>query len=801
MKRAVLVTVLFAASAGAVAAADLSGLAKNKWTVIHNGPPGIMGAHAKLEWVPAIEQSFMWPCYNYRGRHVSVADHARVFLYSPTEGQWEEKQTAYPKGMRTASGPDPSVAYVWMPGLKKLLFLHGADHRAKKPVRGWLVDPATWKWEPLFGDVRMSDRSADFNPSRCTDGGRWPIWGTLCYDAHNREAVLVGGCGTWGRVGKKKEPLEVGDWFYDEAVPVKRVRRLLASEEGEITEGRQWYPANCGTWAFSEETRRWAPIEHPMSEQPPGRILPGAVYDRTEKKVVMFGGDDFTGPLNDTWVYDCRTRAWTRMEPDTSPPPRATHALVYVPDQKAIVLAGGYGPGWKPLRDVWVYQTAANTWVKLAAHLPAGGYYFSGTVETKTGAVLVSTHPFAGPGWPKPWRGKKGKTIVMALKLDLESVRTAPPPKPLPTGARYHCTVDKQWGAPLPEEWRSPKNAGMDPEAGRKELSGLPANTWVLRKPPIPSRARQWGSYAYDPRNHKAYAWGGGHYGYTGCEMSEYDVLRNRWKSMNDVVAYKVHWRRGSAGGVPGPSFQGWRLMGTHARKSYAVDYKTDAVITLHGDIYSIDEERFVTCIGRCPGAYGAGDQVCFENTPDGVYGFHSKYGGQLWLADVAAGKWNLVKKGGPRGHNEYGTLCYDRKRRRLFYTVSPRRGDTQYWSYDIGAGKWTQLDPVNKSPGFAGCPTYVDALDAILWTWGQGDRRGRSIKGQMTLYKLDENRFYTAPWKGPTFGSHGNLNNSPHYDPALKLVVRLAHLDRNGYIPVGVMRLDPKSLELTDVE
>ncbi|MFO7900593.1 MAG: hypothetical protein R6V58_16220, partial [Planctomycetota bacterium] len=233
-----------------------------------------------------------------------------------------------------------------------------------------------------------------------------------------------------------------------------------------------------------------------------------------------------------------------------------------------------------------------------------------------------------------------------------------------------------------------------------------------------------------------------------------------------------------------------------------AVDYKTDSVITLHGDVYSIDEERFVTCIGRCPGRYGAGNQVCFENTPDGVYGFHSKGGGQLWLADVAAGKWKLVKKGGPNAHNEYGTLCYDRKRHRLFYTVTPRgKGGTQYWSYDIDAGKWTQLEPANQSPGFAGCPTYVDPLDAILWTWGKGDRRGRNVKGRMTLYKLGENKFYTAPWKGPTFGSHGNLNNSPHYDPELKLVVRLAHLDRNGYIPVGVMRLDPETLELTEAE
>ena len=770
-------------------------LPPNEWTVVHDGPPGVIAEHAKLEWLPVLKKGVLWPSLHYKSKQANFEQHS-TFHYFSSSAQWTKQITSYPQGLRTGVGNGIGVNYVWLPGIRRLLLLHpGGDEKRRKPVDTWLLDPGTGKWEALMGKLVMCDRSADFNPSRGSDGTSVPIYGALVYDAHNGEAVLIGGCGTWGRVGKKKEPIEVGDWFYDEAAEIKRVRRVLASEAGKIAEGRKWYPANCGTWTFSEAEKKWSPIEQPMAEQPPGRILPGAAYDAGAKKIVLFGGDNFCGPSHDTWHYDCATRAWSRVEPKGTPPPRAGHGMCYVVDQECVLMAGGFAAGWQPLKDTWVYRTTDNTWTRLAAELPVASQLSSTAYDPDSKTVL---HIPSNARW-----GKSKQTTVLNLRPDLASAKTVPAP-PLPTsGLQYHCKVDKQWGAPLPEEWESDANKGTDPEKGRKELAALPANTWVLRRPPMPSRARQWGSYAYDVRNHKAYAWGGGHYGYTGCEMSEYDVLRNRWKSMNDVVAYKVNWRRGAAGGTPGPGFQGWRLMGTHARKSYAVDHVTGSVLTLHGDVYDIAENRFVTCIGRCPGRYGVGDQVCFEDTPHGIYGFHTKYGpGQLWRADVRAGKWNHVKKGGPHNvHNEYGTLCHDRKRNRLFYTCLPRGKGRAFWMYDVASKTWTEIKPENKCPGFLGCSTYVDELDAVLWTWGTGTGRGEKLVPKMTFYKIGENRFYTAPWKGPAFGSHGNLNNSPHYDHELKLVVRLSHIDRNGYIPIGVMRLDPETLELTAAE
>ena len=67
----------------------------------------------------------------------------------------------------------------------------------------------------------------------------------------------------------------------------------LRVQEGEkIKKAIRWFPGHCGTWLFSEKTKKWTALKQPLAEQPSGRLLPGMAYDSDEKKVVLFGGDD-----------------------------------------------------------------------------------------------------------------------------------------------------------------------------------------------------------------------------------------------------------------------------------------------------------------------------------------------------------------------------------------------------------------------------------------------------------------------------------------------------------------------------
>jgi len=785
---ALVVSVVSAPVVAAEGAAALDTPPVNQWATVHDQPPGIIGIHARFLWLPGMKRGFLWPNVNYRARAFTVKDHDQIYFFAPGDGQWSVEPSTFPEGLR----PYPEMvgtSYVYLPGLKRILLLMpGGDSRRRTHANSWLLDPAAAAWEAVGGDLRMCDRSADFNPAKGRDGAPVPLWGVLCYDAHNREAVSIAGGGTWGRVGKAKEMAAVGDWIYDETTDPKRIRRLTPADKGTVAEARKWYPANCGTWAFSEKTKTWSPIGQALAQQPSGRILPGAAYDAGERKIVLFGGDDYQRCLSDTWVYDCATRTWSKVKPTTSPPARAACAMAYVPDQKVVLMVGGYGPGWRALNDVWMYETAGNTWTKLAIDVPTSAMYYSAAYRPDTKAVILSV---SQPSW-----GRNKKTLLYGLHLEAASVGKAPAPAKIDPRLEYHARASKRWGEPMPEDWLSAKNTPGDVGAGRNELKSLPANTWVIRQPPIKTRARQWGSYVYDVRTHKGYAWGGGHYGYIGADVAEYDVLTNRWMGMADPVNYKLPWRHPSGGGSPGVSFQGWVLMGTHARKSYAVDPLTDTVITLHGDVYSIKDRMYVANIGRCPGRYSAATQAAFVATPHGVYGYHDKDGGALHRANVAAGTWDLVAKGGPKPHHEYSHMCYDSKRNRLvyFYHVSPK-----VWTFDFTSKEWSEEKVENTGPaGALGNSTYVPELDAALLLFS-ADRKTDDAK--LYFYKLDDRRWYTAPYTGQKFGSYGTLNNSTHYDPELKLAVRITHQNRERAIEVLVMRLDLEALKLTPME
>jgi hypothetical protein len=777
--RAVAVLLLAAATARAEAPRQPP---PNQWTLLHDGPPGIIAHHARLLWLPDRGAGFLWANLNWTSRRVSFEEHAAIRFFHPAERRWTARASTFPEGARV----EPQMvgqSYVYLPQRRRILVALPSHGRSKVEALGWLLDPATGRWEAIVAAAPLCDRSSSFNPAAGRDGSPMPLWGALVYDAHNGAGVLICGGGTWGRVGRAPEAVSPGDWLYDEQR--RRIRRLTGRDAGPPARARKWYPANCGTWLFDEATGKWSPVDQPLGEQPSGRVLPGAAYDAREEKIVLFGGDDCTRCLAETWVFDCRTRTWRRAAPKASPPPRAACAMVYVPDQKVVLLAGGYGPGWVKLKDTWVYDTAGEEWTKLAMDLPEPGQYCSADYEPAGRTVILCP---SNPSW-----GRHEKTVLYGLRLELASARRAPAPKQGDPRLDYHCKHET-WPAPLPGEWLVGGSAAGDPQAGRKALAALPANTWVHRKPPLKARARVWGIYVYDARSHKGYAWGGGHGGYIGADVCEYDLLTNRWRGMADAVNYKLLWRHPEGGGSPGVSFQGWALMGTHARKSHGVDPLSDSIVTFHGDVYGIAERTFVANIGRCPGRYGLGDQVACVTTPHGFYGYHGKDGGALYRANVAAGKWDLIAKGGPPDHQERNHLCYDSRRDRLIYF---RCEGADVWSFDFQAKRWAQGAPAGGRPARAlGDSAYVPELDAAVMIFA--DAPAKDAPETMFLYRPGERKWHTAPYRGDRAARpNDGLSHSPIYDPQLKLLVRFLHVTREQWVETFVMRLDAETLEL----
>jgi hypothetical protein len=104
------------------------------------------------------------------------------------------------------------------------------------------------------------------------------------------------------------------------------------------------------------------------TNSPPARSYLAMTYDAASGKVLMFGGFDGNGYLNDTWVFDGTT--WTEVTVDTPPPARAAAQMAYDSVSRQVVLFGGFD-GENYLGDTWIWNGTTSQWTQAApVHSP-----------------------------------------------------------------------------------------------------------------------------------------------------------------------------------------------------------------------------------------------------------------------------------------------------------------------------------------------------------------------------------------------------------------------------------------------
>jgi len=121
------------------------------------------------------------------------------------------------------------------------------------------------------------------------------------------------------------------------------------------------------------EVITWSGAQPPERERWPAAVGGGAIW--------LFGGlarteDDGVNTLDDLWRYDPTTRAWTRIVVSGGPPPRAGHAVAWLPEPGVLVVHGGFGEVGSGLgadlgpwtsdgpaeAKMWVFDPAAESW-------------------------------------------------------------------------------------------------------------------------------------------------------------------------------------------------------------------------------------------------------------------------------------------------------------------------------------------------------------------------------------------------------------------------------------------------------
>lgn len=103
-----------------------------------------------------------------------------------------------------------------------------------------------------------------------------------------------------------------------------------------------------GLYRWDEDGADWDFLG-PDGDRPARRVRCSMAYDAARKEVVMFGGENDDGFLEDTWTWN--GTAWTNKTPADNPPGREWGTMVYDAAGQEIVLFGGDGQN-----DTWTWD-------------------------------------------------------------------------------------------------------------------------------------------------------------------------------------------------------------------------------------------------------------------------------------------------------------------------------------------------------------------------------------------------------------------------------------------------------------
>jgi hypothetical protein len=111
----------------------------------------------------------------------------------------------------------------------------------------------------------------------------------------------------------------------------------------------------------------WTPLATTGSP-PSARYGQVAIYDPVRDRMLVFGGTNVFGPLNDVWELTLAgSPTWLQLAPiGLAPSPRFWHTAVYDAAADRMLVFGGEAAGSTPQNDVWTLSLSGSpTWTQL----------------------------------------------------------------------------------------------------------------------------------------------------------------------------------------------------------------------------------------------------------------------------------------------------------------------------------------------------------------------------------------------------------------------------------------------------
>ena len=728
-----------------------------------------------------------------------------IWRYDVKARTWTEISPAHEIDSQAHEGPPQVIGarLLYEPVNRELLLLGGhAPNVIGGSAGNWAFSLKTRTWNRLTcSDPDMVARADAFRRVMGSVSETVGLARRIYYEARPAEAQGVGAKADLApRVAKHAyllTPLQFA--LAGERDALVHARRFAAQALARLEATSEPFKAGTinGEALRGLDEARWA-LDRAvdcLASEPPPRANPAAAFDPVNKVVVLFGGDHFDYAMGDTWIYDPAKRSWRQVFPEVAPPPRWGASLVWLPKSKKLALVGGttveprfqyFIPDDPTMADVWLFDVKTETW-RLAVR-PTGQMGLNWPTLPSPAAAgpddVIVGLSLPG-GWPVRYDGAAWAAKIDAENLDEKGTRElGVPPGSRTSRALTRCRSNPDHRVYDPVSYDAAEPG--DPKAVEEWLAALKPNTWTE----VPRATRhvpqsEWGTAVYDPDRDQMYYWTGGHMSDPANAVHTYHPGINRWS-----IPYVAEIPVGK-----GLTFNNRPDCKNHTYHNYAYDPVSKKVVaaTYGGTgVYDPDTGAWTMTLEK-PFRTSHYTMNLFT-TPKGVMVWAEGFFGGFNAAEMKYEKWPIRGEFKRYLGPDANGACWDPKRKVCWLLARTGWTDTdgQVFKYDLDTGEMTAMNPINaetlgKKAFYLREVVYVPALDLLLTlSYTDGNQGARLVAYDPTNNRwVHLNVLAAGRAQGPV---------AMIYDTKRDLVWCLS-----GSRLTYVLRLDPKTLEMTD--
>jgi len=297
-----------------------------------------------------------------------------LWEWDPEAATWQDRT---PAGV-PASGGTVDTGVVWPPAgldanriffdpVAKQILLYVWNDNARR----WAWDGATGTWSVAAPSATQGwPTSAPTATAWNDDDGSLLLWADADLWRWSPQSTTVWELQTPPAVAAllpaERDPASWPGARFDTAVAYDRDAKKLVIFGGQDANGFL-----DDLWLWDSATRQIAEVPRPSGAAwPTGRSGHGLAYDPIGKRVLLFGGGT-ADPSDALWALDTHSMRWEELTPPVSgraanwPTARRGHGFVFDEERRVLVLAGGSSSD-AALADIWELDGGGTTWRRIA---------------------------------------------------------------------------------------------------------------------------------------------------------------------------------------------------------------------------------------------------------------------------------------------------------------------------------------------------------------------------------------------------------------------------------------------------